>query len=143
MKSTWKRVVPLASLSVLIASGCETSQPARETCSAGDTAALESAVTRTAGIASFYSVEHCATRKVNKDDVEVACVVTALEKEIKLPTRWERQLATFVPVIVTQLAKAEDLAVATVYEKDDIQLYADDNLTRAVLYRPLASCVAS
>jgi hypothetical protein len=45
---------------------------------------------------------------------------------------WERELTTFTPAVVTQLAATRDIILATVFTKDPAghMLFADDDLFR-------------
>jgi len=90
-----------------------------------------------------FTTSTCMSERGKADTYEEACVIDASEPEERPPFArgsWTREPVTFIPEVVRKLATRERIAVATQFENQTTQVYADANLARAIVYKPFVPC---
>jgi hypothetical protein len=84
----------------------------------------------------------CVSKPAMQQDYDEACLIAADPRDApELPT-WDRKFITFTPTVVQQLADDQNVALAVVFTKqwNGAQLYADDDLSRSIVYRHFERC---
>jgi hypothetical protein len=84
----------------------------------------------------------CVSQPAMQQDYDEACLIEANPRDApELPT-WDREFITFTPTVVRELADDQDVALAVVFTKqwNGAQLYADDDLSRSIVYRHFERC---
>jgi hypothetical protein len=88
------------------------------------------------------TILECVSQPAMQQDYDEACLIEANPRQAPdLPT-WDREFITFTPTVVSQLADAKDVTLAVVFTKqwNGAQLYADDDLSRSIVYRHFERC---
>ena len=85
-----------------------------------------------------FEVGECTGRPVGKKRYDEACVLRVDPKDAPELQTWERQAITFAPELVRELADDHDIVLAIVFTRTwtGAQLYADDDMSRSIMYRP-------
>jgi hypothetical protein len=90
-----------------------------------------------------FAVLDCVSRAGTRDDFDEACLVRADPKrKPEMGVEWERELITFTPAVVAELAATHSITLATVFTKDPAgyMLFADDDLSESIMYRRFDRC---
>jgi hypothetical protein len=108
----------------------------------GSAQAIQNRVMEAVKLGTSVQVLECISRPAMQQDYEEACLIEADPREApELPT-WDREFITFTPTVVRELADEKDVALAVVFTKqwNGAQLYADDDLSRSIVYRHFGRC---
>jgi hypothetical protein len=87
-----------------------------------------------------YEVRRCASRQEGSNTYEEACVVYAEPQRVPELASWDRKEITFAPMLVRRMAEEEGILLANIFTRSDVQLYADDDRSRAVMFRIARRC---
>jgi hypothetical protein len=108
----------------------------------GSPQAIENRVMASVKLGTPVQILECVSRPAMQQDYEEACLIEADPRAApELPT-WDREFITFAPAVVRELADERDVALAIVFKKqwNGVQLYADDDLSRSIVYRHFERC---
>ena len=92
---------------------------------------------------SQFAVKECVSRKGMNGEYEEACLVEAdARAKPAFDNSWQRELITFKPIIVSEMAESHDIVLAVAFIKDwnGARIYADDDSSRSIMYRRFDPC---
>lgn len=105
--------------------------------------AIRERVIASANVDRRFTPARCESEAGASGVYEEACIIESTDPRGE-PTfaagQWSRQTITFVPNIVRRLAQQERVTLATQFEKDSTQVFADANLGRGIVYRQFDAC---
>jgi hypothetical protein len=127
---------------LLACTACTT--PEKSACAPydGSAQAIENRVMEAVKLGTPVRILQCISKPAMQQDYDEACLIEANPREApELPT-WDRRFITFTPTVVRELADDQDVALAVVFTKqwNGAQLYADDDLSRSIVYRHFERC---
>jgi hypothetical protein len=138
------RVCALLAAALLTCAACTTS-PRSQSCADfnGTPEAIRTRVIGAEQLEEAFVVLDCVSRAGTHDVYEEACLVRADPKQKpEMGVEWERDLITFTPAVVADLAETHAIALATVFKKGPTgyMLFADDDLSESIMYRRFDPC---
>jgi hypothetical protein len=131
-----------AAVVIVACTACAT--PEKSACAAydGSAQAIENRVMEAVKLGTPVKILQCVSKPAMQQDYDEACLIEADPRDApELPT-WDRRFITFTPTVVQELADDQNVALAVVFTKqwNGAQLYADDDLSRSIVYRHFERC---
>jgi hypothetical protein len=132
-------------IAALLLQGCGATGESRSTACANydpSPAAIRDRLVGFGESAQDFVVASCVSEAA-ADVREEACLIDAKEpneKPVFASGPWARETIRFIPELVQRLAQREDIALATQFGNEATHVYADANLTRAIVYKKVEVC---
>jgi hypothetical protein len=133
-------------IAALLIQGCGATAESRSAACANYDASPTAIRDRLVGFgdsAHDFVVASCVSEAAATDVREEACLIDAKDPNGKpafASGPWARETIRFIPELVQRLAQREDIALATQFGNEATHVYADANLTRAIVYKKIELC---